>query len=96
MPWNRPRQRWLWWQIDIVNRQLELLFGYSRDELLGQPIEMLIPERFRPDHSDLRASFFAEPQQRPWVRGATSMVSGKTAVKFRWRLASIRSKQKMA
>lgn len=51
-------------KIDMVNRQLERLFGYSRDELLGQPVDMLIPERLRAGHSDLRASFFAEPQQR--------------------------------
>jgi PAS domain-containing protein len=37
-------------KIDLVNRQLEHLFGYAHDELLGQPVAMLIPERYRPDH----------------------------------------------
>jgi PAS domain S-box-containing protein len=56
-------------KIDMVNRQLELLFGYSRDELLGQSIELLIPERFRTKHSAFRAPFFSEPEQRPMGAG---------------------------
>jgi len=56
-------------KIDLVNCQLERLFGYTRDELLGQSVEMLIPERFRAGHSQFRASFFAEPQQRPMGAG---------------------------
>jgi PAS domain S-box-containing protein len=51
--------------IDLVNRQAELLFGYRRDELLGQLVEVLIPERFRARHDTHRAHYEAQPQTRP-------------------------------
>src|SRR5256886_11672783 len=47
-------------KITMVNAQIEKSFGYNRDELLGQPIEMLVPERFRTHHSDYRNSFRSE------------------------------------
>jgi hypothetical protein len=37
----------------------------SRNELLGQPIEMVVPERYRPNHPGLRTAFFAGPASRP-------------------------------
>lgn len=49
----------------LVNRQTECLFGYPRQELLGQPLELLIPERFRRVHVSHRRRFFAEPRSRP-------------------------------
>ncbi|MBB6250899.1 sensor histidine kinase [Nitrospirillum iridis] len=52
-------------RIDMVNAQAERVFGYSRGEMLGQAIEMLVPERFRATHPGLRASFFAMPTSRP-------------------------------
>src|SRR5919197_1424353 len=51
--------------IQIVNRQTEVLFGYPREELLGQPVEILLPERFRGRHQSHRASYQAEPRTRP-------------------------------
>jgi two-component system, LuxR family, sensor kinase FixL len=51
--------------IVMVNGQAERVFGYSRDELLGQPVEMLVPQRFRGHHPGLRQAFFAEPRARP-------------------------------
>jgi PAS domain S-box-containing protein len=48
----------------LVNVQIEKLFGYPREELLGQPIEMLVPERFRAHHPDLRDTFFRDPMTR--------------------------------
>ncbi len=36
--------------IELVNRQTEVLFGYTRERLVGQSVEMLVPERFRPEH----------------------------------------------
>jgi len=53
----------------LVNTQTERLFGYKRAELLGQPIEMLVPERFRGHHLGYRESFFASPSARPMGSG---------------------------
>jgi PAS domain S-box-containing protein len=51
--------------ITLVNRQTEILFGYSRAELLGQPVEMLLPERYRQQHVGYRTAYAANPSARP-------------------------------
>jgi two-component system, LuxR family, sensor kinase FixL len=56
-------------QIEMVNTQAERVFGYSRTELLGQAVEMLVPERFRPRHPTLRDAFYANPRARPMGAG---------------------------
>ena len=56
-------------KIVLVNSQTESLFGYARAELLDQPIEMLVPERFRARHPAHRTRFFDEPRMRPMGAG---------------------------
>ncbi|HSC82466.1 MAG TPA: response regulator, partial [Pseudomonas sp.] len=51
-------------RVAMVNRQSESMFGYARDELLGQPVEMLLPESLRSAHPGLRQSFFNDPSPR--------------------------------
>ncbi len=51
-------------RIVMVNREMGRCFGYERDELTGQPIEMLIPERFRADHEISRAGYMEKPAAR--------------------------------
>jgi PAS domain S-box-containing protein len=50
--------------IVLVNREVERLFGYTRSELLGQSVDLLVPERFRSQHPGVRAKFYLEPQAR--------------------------------
>jgi PAS domain S-box-containing protein len=51
--------------IRLVNRQTEVLFGYPREELLGQPVEALIPARSHAAHQQHRAAYAAAPHTRP-------------------------------
>jgi PAS domain S-box-containing protein len=51
-------------RILLVNRQVELLFGYERSELLGRPVEDLLPEQFRQVHRAHRTHYRAEPRTR--------------------------------
>jgi PAS domain S-box-containing protein len=53
----------------LVNRQTEALFGYHREELLGQPVEFLLPERFQQAHALHRARYFFSPRTRPMGTG---------------------------
>jgi len=53
----------------LVNSQTEKLFGYPRAELLGQQVEMLVPECFRGTHGEHRTGFFADPKFRPMGAG---------------------------
>jgi PAS domain S-box-containing protein len=50
--------------IVLINSQTEKLFGYAREELLGQPIEVLVPQRFRSEHPGHRNKYFHEPRAR--------------------------------
>ena len=53
----------------LVNFQTERLFGYSRDELLGQQVEVLVPQRFRSQHPSHRNNYSAEPRVREFGAG---------------------------
>ncbi len=56
-------------RITLVNNLTETLFGYSRTELLGQPIEILVPQRYRTDHAGHRRSFVGNPNTRRMGEG---------------------------
>lgn len=56
-------------RIEIVNRQTEVLFGYPRHELVGHPIEILMPTRFRGTHTHVRAGYTRAPRTRPMGQG---------------------------
>jgi len=52
-------------RISLVNSETVRLFGHSREALLGQPIEMLLPERFRAAHVPARDAYLTSPRTRP-------------------------------
>ncbi|MFJ3234895.1 PAS domain S-box protein [Streptomyces sp. NPDC086787] len=55
--------------IRLVNAQTEALFGYGREELLGRPVELLVPGRFRGHHTEHRNSYAHNQQVRPMGAG---------------------------
>jgi PAS domain S-box-containing protein len=68
--------------IEIVNVQTERLFGYSREELLGQKVEILLPQRYRQDHTGHRGQFFAGPKVRPMGAGLSLYGLRKDGTEF--------------
>ena len=55
--------------IVLANNKLAELFGYDLRELVGKPVEMLMPERYRNDHAAYRADFTENPRMRPMGSG---------------------------
>lgn len=68
--------------IMIVNSQMEKLFGYSRAEMLGNKVEMLLPERFKGHHHAHRNHYFADPRVRPMGAGLELFGRRKDATEF--------------
>jgi len=56
-------------RITLVNTQAEVVFGYVREELIGHPIEMLVPERFRSHHMGYRHGYIGDARARPMGAG---------------------------
>ena len=69
-------------KIAVVNGQAESMFGYTRDEMLGQPIEMLLPERLREQHVQNRNAFNEDPRLRPMGAGLDLLARRKDDSEF--------------
>ena len=68
--------------IQLANAETERLFGYAREELTGQSVELLIPARYHARHSEHRAGFLAEPRSRPMGAGLELAARRKNGVEF--------------
>jgi PAS domain S-box-containing protein len=69
-------------RIALVNAQTERLFGYDRDELVGQPVEILVPDAVRATHPGHRSRYFADPRQRPMGAGMQLSARRKDGTEF--------------
>ncbi len=69
-------------EIVLANKQTESVFGYSQDELVGQPIEILMPKRFQGKHAHHRQSFFVTPIVREMGRNLELFGQKKTGQEF--------------
>jgi hypothetical protein len=78
-------------RILLTNQRTTDLFGYSRDEMIGHPIEILIPERFHGTHRHSRASYRDQPHARPMGSGLELFGGARTAASSPSRSASARS-----
>jgi PAS domain S-box-containing protein len=69
-------------RIVLVNGQTEAIFGYARDELIGQPLEMLLPQRSRGVHTAHRDRYFSAPRTRPMGMGLNLVGRRKNGSEF--------------
>ena len=74
-------------KIVLVNGNTEKMFGYHREELLGQPLEILVPEGARERHVEHHRVYFANMQSRPMGIGLNLEGRRKDGTTFRSRLA---------
>src|SRR6266567_2728280 len=68
--------------IVLVNGQTEAVFGYARSELLGQPLELLLPQRFHTAHASHRERYFSAPRTRPMGIGLNLVGRRKDGTEF--------------
>lgn len=69
-------------RIAMVNPATRSMFGYSEDELIGKPVEMLLPAAFRSGHKTHRDGFFRDPQMRPMGLGLDLQACRKDGTEF--------------
>jgi PAS domain S-box-containing protein len=69
-------------KIVLMNPASKRIFGYDTDELIGQSIEVLIPERFQHHHSELRENFYRQPQNRVMGHGRDLFARRKDGTDF--------------
>ena len=66
----------------MANEQVAAFFGYRREELQGKPLEMLLPQRFREDHTAHREHYFRAPRMRPMGAGLQLFGQHKDGTEF--------------
>jgi PAS domain S-box-containing protein len=69
-------------RIRLINLRAADMFGYEEQELLGQPVECLLPERFRESHRRLRAAYTANPISRPMGAGYSLLARRRDGSEF--------------
>jgi protein-histidine pros-kinase len=68
--------------IVLVNAQAERLFGYERHELLGQPVELLVPVKYQRPHARHREGYVGRPHSRPMGHGVELSARRKDGSEF--------------
>ena len=74
-------------RIRLINKLAGEMFGYELEELVGEPIEVLIPEEHRDTHRNLRQRYHASPRGRPMVSGLELQGRKKDGTTFRAEIA---------
>ena len=69
-------------RIVLVNGQAETLFGYAREDLVGERVEILVPERYRAAHPARRDGYFGDPKARPMGAGVELHARRKDGTEF--------------
>ena len=79
--------------IQLANHQVERIFGYRQEELVGQLVEVLVPERFRHGHISQRKSYTTNPVPRPMRQGVSCLAAAKMARNSPWKSVSMPSRR---